>query len=291
MRSGRTWHDRHLGYLFVLPATLMLVAVLVFPAFITLKASLTPEGGTGWHLTLGHYQKTLHDPVLLQTFKNTFAFVAWSMLGHFVLGLSLALALNQALPGQTFFRLIALIPWTIPDVVAGIIFRWMLNPIHGALNPLIRMVIPGFPAEFQWLSSPTLAFPSVIFANVWRGYPLVMVMLLAGLMAIPRELYEAAAVDGAGRLRRFFHVTLPGLSTIILIALALDMVWEFRRFALVVTMTGGGPGTLTEVLSTLVYKTYFQFFSFEYASAMAILMSAALFILSLPYIMLVGRER
>ena len=291
MRSGHTWHDRHLGYFFVLPATLMLVAVLVFPAFITLKLSVTPEGGSGWPLTLTHYQKAIHDPVLFQTFKNTFAFVAWSLVGHFVLGLGLALALNQALPGQTFFRLVALVPWTIPDVVAGIIFRWALNPINGCLNPFIRMFYPDFPAEFQWLSSPTLAFPSVIVANVWRGYPLVMVMLLAGLMAIPRELYEAAAVDGAGRLKRFFHVTLPGLSTIILIALALDMVWEFRRFALVVTMTGGGPGTLTEVLSTLVYKTYFQFFTFEYASAMAILMSIVLFVLSLPYILLVGRER
>jgi multiple sugar transport system permease protein len=110
-------------------------------------------------------------------------------------------------------------------------------------------------------------------------------------MAIPRELYEAAEVDGAGRVKRFLHVTLPGLSTIILIALALDMVWEFRRFALVLTMTGGGPGTLTEVLSTLVYKSYFQFFTFEYASAMAILMSVILFILSLPYIIMVGRER
>jgi multiple sugar transport system permease protein len=291
MPSRRTWHDRHLGYLFVLPATLMLATVLIFPAFVTLKASFTPEGGGGWSLTLAQYQKAFRDPVLLQTFKNTFAFVAWSLVGHFVLGLGLALALNQALPGQTFFRLVALIPWTIPDVVAGILFRWVLNPIHGAMNPLIRMLFPGFPAEFQWLSNPTLAFPSVIIANVWRGYPLVMVMILAGLMAIPRELYEAAAVDGAGKLRRFFHVTLPGLSTIILIALALDMVWEFRRFALVVAMTGGGPGTLTEVLSTLVYKTYFQFFTFEYASAMAILMSAVLFVLSLPYIILVGRER
>ena len=269
----------------------MLVAVLVFPAFITLKLSFTPEGGSGWAFTLAHYQKAFCDPVLFQTFKNTFAFVAWSLAGHFVLGLGLAMALNQALPGQTFFRLVALVPWTIPDVVAGIIFRWALNPIHGCLNPLLRLVFPSFPAEFQWLSSPILAFPSLIFANVWRGYPLVMVMLLAGLMAIPRELYEAAEVDGAGRVKRFWHVTLPGLSTIILIALALDMVWEFRRFALVLTMTGGGPGTLTEVLSTLVYKTYFQFFTFEYASAMAILMSFVLFILSLPYIILVGRER
>jgi multiple sugar transport system permease protein len=269
----------------------MLLVVLVFPAFITLKLSLTPERGSGWALTLAHYKNAFRDPVLFQTFKNTFSFVAWSLAGHLVVGLALALALNQTLPGQTFFRLVALVPWTIPDVVAGIIFRWVLNPIHGCLNPLLKMVFPAFPAEFQWLSSPTLAFPNVIFANIWRGYPLVMVMLLAGLMAIPRQLYEAAEVDGAGRLKRFVHITLPGLSTIIIIAMALDMVWEFRRFALVLTMTGGGPGTLTEVLSTLVYKTYFQFFTFEYASAMAILMSAVLFILSLPYIILVRRER
>jgi multiple sugar transport system permease protein len=291
MVSSRTWHDRHSGYFFIFPATLMLVAVLVFPAFITVKLSLTPEGGSGWTLTLAHYRNAFRDPVLFQTFKNTFSFVAWSLAGHLVVGLALALALNQTLPGQTFFRLVALIPWTIPDVVAGIIFRWILNPIHGCLNPLLKMVFPAFPAEFQWLSSPTLAFPSVIFANIWRGYPLVMVMLLAGLMAIPQQLYEAAEVDGAGRLKRFVHITLPGLSTIIIIAMALDMVWEFRRFALVLTMTGGGPGTLTEVLSTLVYKTYFQFFTFEYASAMAILMSAVLFVLSLPYIILVRRER
>ncbi len=291
MASGRTWHEHHIGYFFIFPATLMLVAVLVFPAFITMKFSLTPEGGSGWGLTLGHYQKAFQDPVLLKTFMNTFAFVAWSLVGHLTVGLALALALKQALPGQTFFRLVALIPWTIPDVVAGIIFRWGLNPIFGCVNPLIRMVFPSFPAEFQWLSSPTLAFPSLILANIWRGYPLVMVMLLAGLMAIPRHLYEAAEVDGASRVRRFWHVTLPGLSTIILIALALDMVWEFRRFALVLTMTGGGPGTLTEVLSTLVYKTYFEFFTFEYASAMAILMSIVLFILSMPYIILVGRKQ
>lgn len=291
MASGRTWHDRHLGMLFILPATLLLGAVLIFPAFITLKLSVTPEGATGWAFTGAQYTKAFQDPVLLQTFKNTFAFVAWSLVGHLALGLTLALALNQALPGQAFFRLVALVPWTIPDVVAGIIFRWVLNPIHGAVNPLLQTLIPGFPADFQWLSNPDLAFPSVILANIWRGYPLVMVMLLAGLMAIPKEIYEAAAVDGAGRLGRFIHVTLPGLSTIMLIALALDMVWEFRRFALVLTMTGGGPGTLTEVLSTLVYKTYFQFFNFEYASAIAILMSVVLFVLSVPYVVMVGRER
>src|SRR3989304_2735788 len=142
----------------------------------------------------------------------------------------------------------------------------MLTPVHGSFNALLQTLAPGLPA-FVWLSAPRPPFPSLIVANVWRGSPLVMVVLPAGLMAIPREHYEAAVVDGAGVLRRFLHVTLPGLRTLILVALALDMVWEFRRFALVLIMTGGGPGTLTEVLSTLVYKSYFQFFSFEYWAA------------------------
>jgi multiple sugar transport system permease protein len=290
MPARRPRGEGAIAAMFVLPATLMLAVVLVFPALVTLKLSVSLEGqGVSGALTLAHYRRAVADPVLGQTFRNTFAFVGLSLLGHFLLGLGLALALNQALPGRALFRLVALIPWTIPDVIAGIIFRWMLNPVHGSVNAALQAIVPGFPSDFSWLSSPTLAFPSVIFANVWRGYPLVMVMLLAGLMAIPRELYEAAAVDGAGRLQRFLHVTLPGLRVIILVALALDMVWEFRRFALVLTMTGGGPGTLTEVLSTLVYKSYFQFFTFEYASAIAILMSVVLLLLSLPYIVLVGR--
>ncbi|MEM4724942.1 MAG: sugar ABC transporter permease [Candidatus Hadarchaeum sp.] len=280
-------HDIHYGYIFIFPATFMLFAVLVFPAFITIKLSFTHAG----ELSLINYQKALHDPILLKTFYNTFTFVTFSLLGHLIVGLLLALVLNRALPGQTIFRLIALIPWTIPDVITGIIFRWMLNPIFGCVNPLIRIIFPSFPSDFQWLSNSSFAFPTLILANIWRGYPLVMVMILAGLTTIPRQLYEAASVDGAGRLQRFIHITLPGLSTIIFIALALDMVWEFRRFALVLTMTGGGPGTLTEVLSTLVYKTYFQFFDFEYASTIAILMSFVLFILSIPYIILVGRKQ
>ena len=232
MPTGRTWHDRHLGPLFVLPATLMLVVVLIFPALITLKLSVTPEGKGGLALMLVHYRNAFRDPVLLQTFRNTFSFVTFSLLGHLLVGLGLALALNQALPGQTFFRLIALVPWIIPDVIAGIIFRWVFNPIHGSLNPLLRSIFPGFPAEFSWLSSPTLAFPSLIFANVWRGYPLMMVMLLAGLMAIPRELDEAGLVDGASRLQIFLRIicpiAVPGTVSTLLFAFLLawqDLLW------------------------------------------------------------------
>ncbi len=142
----------------------------------------------------------------------------------------------------------------------------------------------------EWLTDPRLVMPSVILANVWRGFPFVMIIFLAGLQRIPTELYEAAAIDGAGTVRRFRHVTLPGLRRVMIVALALDTIWETRRFGLVQAMTGGGPGTMTEVLSTQVFKQYFQFFKFEYASAMAIAMTGLLLLVSIPYVRMIVRQ-
>jgi multiple sugar transport system permease protein len=182
-----------------------------------------------------------------------------------------------------------LLPWTIPDVVAGIIWKWMLHPINGIVNDLLLTGgLIGAPIE--WLSRPTLAFPSVIAANIWRGFPFVMVILLAGLKSIPIEQYEAAAVDGATVLQRFLFITLPGLRKLMVIALALDTVWEFRRFGLVAAMTAGGPGYSTEILSLTVFKQYFEFFRFEFASAVAIIMSVLLLVFSIPYVVLMVRE-
>ena len=165
----------------------------------------------------------------------------------------------------------------------------MLNPVHGSFNALLQTLAPGLP-DFVWLSDPRLAFPSLIVANVWRGYPLVMVMLLAGLMAIPREHYEAAVVDGAGVLRRLLHVTLPGLRTLILVALALDMVWEFRRFALVLIMTGGGPNGSTTTIMYYIYNNAFQWFNMGYAAAISWFLFVVIFLMTLFYWRVVGKS-
>lgn len=274
------------GYLFVAPAVLLLLAVLVYPALTTLRLSVSLPGG---RVGLQQYGFLFSDPLFWQVVRQTAVFVAASVAAHLLLGMGAALAVAGAVPARGLFRVVALLPWVVPDVVAGIVWKWILNPLYGVLNDLLVAAgVVGQPLE--WLTHPTLAPLSVILANVWRGFPFVMVILLAGLQSIPQELYEAASLDGAGSWARFRFVTLPGLRKVLVVALALDTIWEVRRFGLVQAMTGGGPGTLTEVLSTQVFKQYFHFYRFEYASAMAVAMTVLLLAVSLPYVRMIMQE-
>jgi len=274
---------------FVLPGVLLLVLVLGFPAITSLSYSIRPEQAGTVSYTLSNYSNLLKDPFFNRTFWNTAVFVFLSVGSHMVLGLAVAMVLNTALPAKPLFRVVALLPWVVPDVVAGIIWKWMFDPIYGAVNDILLKI--GFiDTPVEWLSNPTLALFSVILVNLWRGFPFVMLILLAGLQAIPRHLYEAAAIDGATKVQSFFHITIPGLKKMIVVALALDIVWEVRRFGLIQAMTRGGPGVLTEVLSTYTYKQYFQFFRFEYASAISVVMTIVLLLVSLPYIWMISQE-
>ena len=282
-------NDRYMWTVFVLPAFFLLILVLGWPAITSILYSFQPSqaGETGY--TLASYKALLKDPFFKTTFWNTAVFVFFSVGSHMILGLAVAMVLNTALPAKPVFRVIALLPWVVPDVVAGIIWKWMYNPIYGALNDLlIKVGMLENPVE--WLSNPKLAMFSAILVNLWRGFPFVMLILLAGLQAIPKHLYEASAIDGASKLTQFIHVTLPGLRKMIVVALALDIVWEVRRFGLIQAMTQGGPGILTEVLSTYTYKQYFQFFRFEYASAISVIMTVVLLMVSLPYIWMISQE-
>jgi multiple sugar transport system permease protein len=280
--------DRHMWTFFVLPGTILLVLVLGFPAGQSILYSIYPEGG-GPSYTLSNYSILFGDSVFRQVFGNTALFVTLSVASHLLLGLGVALTLNKEIFAKPLFRLIALLPWVVPDVVAGIIWKWMYDPIYGALNDLL-IKVGLISTHIPWLYNPKMALFSVVFVNLWRGFPFVMLILLAGLQSIPRVLYEAAAIDGASRWQLFSRITLPSLKKMFVVALALDIVWEVRRFGLIQAMTQGGPGTITEVLSTYIYKQYFQFFRFEYASAVAVIMTIALLIISLPYIWMISRE-
>jgi multiple sugar transport system permease protein len=138
---------------------------------------------------------------------------------------------------------------------------------------------------------PSLALLSVIVSDVWRGFPFVMLILLAGLQTIPQELYEAAAIDGADAWRRFRHITIPGVTPMLIVAVALDLVWQSRRFGLIEAMTQGGPGNLTEILSTFVYRQYFRHFDYGYAAAAAVLLALMLLAITLPYVRMLTKER
>ncbi len=271
------------GLAFALPGLLLLLLVLGLPAVIAIANSFTPIWSETKTFTLDNYIQLAQDGAFWESLRVTVIFVIGTVVLHLALGLVVALALNAEIRGIWLFRVIAILPWTIPDVISGLVWRFMYDPTAGIINYFLDHLGMQNP-YVEWLAHPNLALPSVIFADVWRGYPFVMLILLAGLQAIPRELYEAARVDGASTLQEFRYITMPGISRMAQVALALDVIWQFRRFGLVYNMTQGGPGTATDILPLAIYRQFFKYFNFEYASAMAVVLAVIMIIISIPYV-------
>jgi multiple sugar transport system permease protein len=277
------------GYLFILPALLFLIIILGFPAVAAVLQSFNLMWVPEPSFNTKSYVRLLGDVEFRTSVLNTVIFVASTVGFHLVIGLGVALLLNMEIKNKHFFRVVAILPWTVPDVIGGLIWRFMFDTLPGIVNAVLLKV--GWVADpVDWLGNPALAFPCVIFAEVWRGYPYVMLILLAGLQAIPKDLYEAAEIDGASKFTGFFFITLPNLKFMIIIATILDIIWECRLFGMVYSMTGGGPGYSSQVLSLLTYKHYFIFFNSPYAGAIAVVLALLMLIISIPYLRMTMRQ-
>jgi multiple sugar transport system permease protein len=282
--------DNYKGYLFILPALLMLVIILGFPALAAFLQSFNLMWVARPGFSLGAYKALAGDPEFLRSLLNTVIFVVVVVASHLVIGLSIALLLNMDIRFKWMWRVVAILPWTMPDVIGGLVWRFMFDTLPGIVNSvLLRTHLAAEPVD--WLGQPGLAFFSVILAESWRGYPYVMLILLAGLQSIPRQQYEAAELDGCSALQKFVFVTVPNLKHMFIISLVLDTVWESRLFGMVYSMTGGGPGYSTQILTLLSYKQYFQFFNVSYGAAMAVVLATVLFFISLPYLRLSMRQQ
>ncbi|MDR2930934.1 MAG: sugar ABC transporter permease [Propionibacteriaceae bacterium] len=178
--------------------------------------------------------------------------------------------LNLDIRGRTVFRAILLLPWLLPEVVVANIFKWILHPSNGILNAWLRRL--GVIHEpTSWLGSPTYALITVALVCVWKGYSLVMLMVLAGLQTVPHELREAAVVDGASPRAVFWHVTVPALRATLIVALVLNTLWWFKHVTIIWLMTQGGPGTSTTTIAVSIYRQAFENFEFGPASALAVI--------------------
>jgi multiple sugar transport system permease protein len=282
-------HDRHKCYFFILPAFLLLVSILGFPAIAAVLQSFNLVWVSKPSFTLSSYGRLLDDREFLTSLLNTFIFVSTTVSFHLLIGLGVALLLNMEIKRRHFFRVIAILPWTVPDVIGGLIWKFIFDTLPGFVNAVL--IRSGFFVEpVDWLGTPHLAFSCFIFAEIWRGYPFVMLILLAGLQAIPRQQYEAGAIDGASPFQNFLYITLPNLKYMIIIAMILDTIWECRLFGMVYSMTGGGPGYSSQVLSLLTYKHYFQFFNTSYAASIAVILAIAMLIISIPYLRMTMRR-
>lgn len=263
--------------LFVLPSILMLALLLVLPIGQAFLRTFQSDAGWG----IDNYTRAFRNDHLARlALRHTFVFAALSVVGQYIVGFAVALLLNQKLPLRGMFRVLFLLPWMFPAVVPGIVWRWMFDGLFGVFNEILYRVGYYSPddAPIAWLGQTSTALYATVVANIWRGFPFIMVLLLAGLQAVNSDYYEAAAVDGANMFRRFWDITLPAMYGISFVAILLAWIGSFMNFAIVQVMTAGGPANSSEVFATLIYKYAFVYADANYAATLGILLLALLMI-------------
>ncbi|MGQ4491238.1 sugar ABC transporter permease [Streptomyces sp. 372A] len=221
--------------------------------------------------------------------EQTLVFTVGATLVPFAIGLALALALNTGLKGSGFLRGLFLFPWVIPGVVVSFLWMWIFNANYGVLNGVL-MEAGIIDESVAWLGRPGTAMLAVIVTKTWASFPWMMVMLLAGLQTVPKELHEAASMDGAGSIRRFFAVTWPQLRGVASIVLLLEFIWNFQHFDTIYVLTGGGPAGTTETFATAVYQTAFKGFDIGRATALGGLWMLLLLLLVVVYLRITERK-
>ncbi|GAB4326403.1 MAG: sugar ABC transporter permease [Candidatus Zixiibacteriota bacterium] len=273
-------NERKAAYALVAPAVLIVAVFVLSPivqAFINSLYRDTPFAPRTF-IGFDNYRALFSDPVALGTIEFTLLFVVVSTAFEILIGLGLALVIHERFKGRGLVRAAVLIPWAIPTVVAGVMWKYMLNDQYGFVN----LVFYGSNVAnyVAWLASEWSARMAIIGADVWKTSSFAALLILAGLQSIPEDLYEAARIDGANAVRRFFRITLPLLRPAILLALLFRMMDAFRVFALVYVMTQGAPGDSTNVLQYYGYQKMFPEQQFGYGSAVSVLVFAMIAIVA-----------
>jgi ABC-type sugar transport system permease subunit len=251
--------DYRLGYLFIAPIVILVLSLVAYPFCYAIYLSMTHKlvGMPPVFVGFENYLRLAEDGFFRRAVANSFVFTFGSVLCKLLFGMVMALVLTSNVRWRSFWTGVLLIPWVAPTVVSALNFLWIFDGSLGVLNYLLVRVFRILPQGVGWLSEPGTAMASVIAVNVWRGFPFFGISFLAGMKGIPNELYEAAAVDGANALRRFRHVTLPGIRNITIIVVLLSTIWTFNDFAIVYILTKGGPGGSTMVMPVFTYETAF----------------------------------
>ncbi|MEU6714691.1 sugar ABC transporter permease [Nonomuraea sp. NPDC046802] len=279
------WH----AYLFVAPSLFGVVAFLLLPMLIVLVLSLFH-----WELLsapefagLDNYRRLADDGQTWHSLWVTFVYVLLCVPLQTVLALGLALLLNQRIKGIRLYRSLFVVPWMATPIVLALIWNWIFDPRDGAINSALALVGITGP---DWLSDPAWALPAVALVSVWQYTGYTMLFFLAGLQGIPKELYDAAATDGATPAQRFWRVTLPLLNPTMFFVMVTNLIGAFQIFDTVYAMTDGGPGRSTEVLNFRIFQTAFKEFDFGYAATLSTLLFAVILAVTLAQVRFFARR-
>jgi len=270
------WVERHLRYLFPLPAILFVAVMMVFPILYTLRLSFTEwsMGGATSPVFVGFRNYTrllLQDQRFLSAVARTFYFTVLAVAVETVLGVAIALLFNREFAGKNLIKTLFLLPMVATPVAIGLVWLLILEPTIGVANYLLRLV--GV-APLAWLASPRTVIPSLALVDIWQWTPMVVLIVLAGLTALPSDPFEAARVDGATPWQTFWLVTLPLLRPTIAVAVLLRAIDAFKTFDIIYTMTGGGPGFSSETLNIYSFQMAFQYFRMGQAAALLMIFFA-----------------
>ncbi len=283
----RDWRRNRVAYLFVLPAVVAIFAVVVFPFCYNVVLSLSNMSLVhfqDWQVVgLQNYAEVLTDPTLWTIFFKTIIWTVVNIVFHVGLGLLLAVALNGPVRGKALYRVLLIIPWAVPAYITALTWRGMFDYEYGAVNLLLGQAqqfppvawllgLVGMIAPVNWLGDPTHAFEACIVANVWLGFPFMMVIALGGMQGIPHELYEAARIDRATRWQQFRHITLPLLKPVLMPAVTLGTIWTFNNLNVIWLVSNGGePQDATHILVSYVYKAVFNLYRYGYGAALSMI--------------------
>jgi multiple sugar transport system permease protein len=282
----RSLSERGLGFVLLAPAALLLLLIVVYPIATLVWNSFfdihlaEPRKGEPF-AGFDNYMRAFEDGRFWSSLAHTAIYVVVTVPGALLVGLGLALLANMPFRRKWLVRLGLLLPWALPLVFSGLIFRWFFEYKQGIVNDLLTRV--GV-EPLAWLTDPHLALASICIGITWKSSSFMALMLLAGLQTIPRELYEAAEVDGASRWQKFVSITLPMLRPAIFVALIFRTITAIQTFDIPYAMTGGGPGEATETLAMYIQKTTLDFLDFGYGSALATLMFVASMIATSGYL-------
>jgi multiple sugar transport system permease protein len=269
-----TWRRQRLaGTLFLAPAILYLLFAFALPIIYNVMLSFensspaTISSLTAPFAGFANYRFILDDPTSRQAIVHTFEFTAGSLVGQFVIGFAMALLFTLRFPGRAIGRTLIIVPWLLPLIVTGVIFKFLFQLEGGAVNQLLMNVGLAH-RPIDWLDDPHLALPTALIANIWLGVPFFVLLLYSALQEVPVEVKEAALMDGAGPWQRLRLIIVPIILPVIEVTLLLGFVFTVKVFDLIIALTGGGPANVSQLITTWSYNLSFQQFSFGEGAAL-----------------------
>ena len=282
-----------IAFLFLLPAFVFILVRTVFPLFDAIQMTFTKikiaPGMPKEFIGLANWFRLIHDPVFWMRIKATLYFLSIDVGVGFVLAMIIALTLNRDFKGNKVLRVLLIIPWAIPNVAVGLTWQWMYNGNYGVVNGLLQAI--GIIDNFVvWLGNPKTAMPALIFAHMWKVVPFMGLLLLAALQTVPKDLYDAATIDGASKFKALLHVTIPYVKLSMLFTLIFQTINSIKAFDMVYVCTKGGPMDVTRLTYYYAYEQSFLNYNLAYGATLAFIVFIIIFALIVIYLRLFSAE-